>query len=242
MDEQIDCAARVINGTSPADWGDAIAFAAHTSSAVALGAHPWHLSDIDSGDSWFDTLRALLDANPTASIGEIGVDHARPESEHERAEQVFLKQFDEAAVRDRPCTVHCVRAHDRLWQLIEKRTLPKCGWLLHGWSGPAHLVRKFADRGAYFSFSACTLTQNKPLASIKQTPPDRILIETDAPYMLPPPEVRRVELNDDNGKPINHPANLIVGYELAAKALGMNLDDVAAQVADNFTRLFGSTD
>lgn len=239
---EIDCAGSVINGTSPADWDDAKRFARGSGNAIAFGVHPWYLTDIDADNAWLDTLRGLLDAHPTASIGEIGIDHARPESEHAQAEEVFLAQLDEAAVRNRPCTVHCVRAHDRLWQLIEKRALPRRGWLLHGWSGPAHFVRKFVEHGAYFSFSAYTLTQKKPRASIHEVPIGRVLIETDAPYMVPPADVRRYELTDDAGKPFNHPANLIVGYELAAKALNMNLEDLATHVADNFTRLFGSID
>lgn len=237
------CERVVVNGTSPNDWGDVAEYDPPGLVVQrAFGVHPWYLGRITDRSDWFDDLRDRLDADPTASIGEIGIDRARPKAEHARSEEVFLKQLDEAAVRDRPCIVHCVRAHDRLWQLIEKRALPRCGWLLHGWSGPAHLVEKFADRGAYFSFSAATLSQKNPRTSLTQTPPDRVLIETDAPYMPPPPGVARFELTDASGEPINHPGNLTVGYERAAKELGMDLADFTTRVADNFTRLFGSDD
>jgi TatD DNase family protein len=74
--------------------------------------------------------------------------------------------------------------------------------------------------------------------TFRHVPPDRLLIETDAPDQRLPEERNRFPLFDAEGKPVNHPANLGAVYDFAAELLGQPRDKLAAQVESNFLRLF----
>jgi TatD DNase family protein len=126
--------------------------------------------------------------------------------------------------------------------VIRLAAVPACGFLLHAYGGPLEMVRGFADRGAYFSFSGSFLSagRERKLEPFCVVPLDRLLVETDAPSMPLPPELDRHPLpRDAGGEPVNHPGNLVVAYEGLARLRGMPLAELADAVAENYARLFG---
>ena len=101
------------------------------------------------------------------------------------------------------------------------------------------MIPGFVKLGAYFSSSPYFGHARKAqqLAIFKSVPLDRLLAETDAPDMWPPDELNPHPLLHE-GKPINHPANLRVSYELLAKLREMPMSDLAEQIGQNYRRLF----
>jgi TatD DNase family protein len=105
------------------------------------------------------------------------------------------------------------------------------------------MIGPLAELGAYFSLPGYFAHERKVRQRevFKQVPRERLLIETDAPDQLLPDERNRHPLTDPaTGRPVNHPANLHAVYAFAAELLGQPLHALAAQVGENFHRLFGT--
>ena len=233
----------VVNGTRPQDWA-AVAELARRDARVlpSYGVHPWYVAQ--AGPDWRERWREHLAAGP-AAVGEIGLDRWIAGHDAATQEAVFLPQWREAAERNLPVTIHCLRAWGRLLEISRAEPGPACGFLLHSYGGPVEMVPEFAARGAYFSLSGYFAQPRKARAAevFRAVPADRLLLETDAPDMPLPPERVRFPLpapaGAGEGPAPNHPANLAVVYEFAAGLLGRPLPELAARTSENFHRLFG---
>jgi TatD DNase family protein len=255
----------VVNGTCETDWPDVTALCASTSPSAQLsalnpqllpsyGLHPWDVGSRTS--AWLNTLRATLDANPHAALGEIGLDRwildsARPDDPRlaglsraplEEQIEVFVAQLTLGAERNLPTSIHCLEAFGPLYDTLRTTPLPARGFLLHAYNGSTQLAKRFADLGAHFSFNGAFLDPRKERLRALYTmlPADRILVETDAPAMrLPPAHEKFSALTTPDGAIANHPANLAATYTALATLRNVPLATFATQVAANFTRLFG---
>jgi len=230
----------VVNGTREGDWEAVAALAAAESFVLpSFGLHPWHVAERTPG--WLNALRLQLAAHPGAGIGEIGLDRWVKGHDLELQKEVFLAQMAIAAAENRPATIHCLKAWGALGDLLEHQPMPSCGFLLHAYSGPMEMVRGFAERGARFSFNANFLHERKTERRevFREIPLDRLLVETDAPDMLPPDDLNRHPLSGAAGTPLNHPANISLAYESLARIRGIQVEELAEHVADNFRCLFG---
>jgi TatD DNase family protein len=113
---------------------------------------------------------------------------------------------------------------------------------LHAYSGPLELVERFAELGAYFSFSGYFLNPGKEqrLALFSEIPSDRLLAETDAPSMLLPDSHSEFRLPPaPDGEPINHPGNIGAVYAALSGLRKVDLSDLVQICAENANRLFG---
>src|ERR1019366_5990338 len=119
-----------------------------------------------------------------------------------------------AAARNLPVSIHCLQAWGRLHELLRDHPRPARGFVLHSFGGPAEMIPAFAKLGAYFSFPGYFLHERKPRQreTFRQVPPDRLLIETDAPDQPLPDEKVLHPLVAADGRPLNHPANLVAVY------------------------------
>ncbi|MEI6076419.1 MAG: TatD family hydrolase [Verrucomicrobiota bacterium] len=240
----------VVNGTCEADWPRVLALARHAASAKdsaapargiqiipSFGYHPWYLAR--RTPEWLEHLEHYLTEIPSA-VGEIGLDRWKPDLPYAGQEAAFVAQLRLAADRNLPVSIHCLQAWGRLLELLRSHPRPERGFLLHSFGGPAELIPELARLGAYFSFPGYFLQARKERQReiFKAVPPDRLLIETDAPDQSLPPENIRHPLTDRDGKPLNHPANLKAVYAGLAKYLGEDLDTLAARVEHNFQRVF----
>ena len=248
----------VVNGACEEDWPVVADLARRFPGFVvpSFGYHPWYLHERTA--RWRETLVEFLERTPGAVIGEIGIDrwiidqppqlrrrYGAALAEHEPAplaeqEDAFVWQLRLAAERNLPASIHCLQAWGRLEELLRTHPRPACGFLLHSYSGPAEMVPVFARLGASFGFPGYFLHERKARQreAFRHVPPDRLLIETDAPdQSLPSPTH---VLSAPDGTALNHPANLPDILRGLAAVLGQQEQALSRQIADNFLRLFGT--
>ncbi len=232
----------VVNGSCEEDWPAVAAVARQFPQVVpSFGYHPWYVKE--RSPEWKDVLLKHLAEVPSA-IGEIGLDRWIKDHDLPAQEEVFVWQLRLAAERGLPVSIHCLRAWGRLLELLQAGPLPSQGFLLHSYGGPQEMVSSLAKLGAYFSIPGYFAHERKSRQreTFRHVPPDRLLIETDAPDQLLPVECNRHPLQDpETNKPVNHPANIRAVYEFTAELLGEPLESLSARVEENFQRLFGGT-
>jgi TatD DNase family protein len=224
----------VVNGTRESDWPAVEALAQkHSWIIPAFGLHPWYASERSA--NWFDTLRYFLDRNSNATIGEIGLDRWMENHDIADQEKVFIAQLDLAAERNVAASIHCLKAWGHLESALQTANRPSRGFLLHSYGGPAEMIPSFTKLGAYFSISGYFAREGKEKKrdTFKSVPIDRILVETDAPDMLPPERYNAYP----NGN-INDPRNIERAYSFAATVFDLPDDRFAAQIEQNFLKLF----
>jgi len=245
-------ACMVVNGACEEDWPDVLTLAGQSDTVLpSFGCHPWYVQE--RTPDWQTRLVAALDAVPSA-IGEIGLDRwileQRPSAEKDAVKaapieeqvEVFVWQLQLAAQRNLPASIHCLKAWGLLLDVLRDTPRPACGFLLHSYGGPTEMIRPLAELGAYFSLPGYYAHERKQRQrdTFKHVPPDRLLIETDAPDQCLPEDRDAFHLRDARtGRPLNHPANLAAVYGFAAELLGRPLPALAEQVEQNFLRLFG---
>jgi TatD DNase family protein len=238
--ERIGMAGAVVNGTTEEDWETVARLARERSWVIpSYGLHPWFIKH--RTPAWKENLRARLDEG--GAIGEIGLDRWMEGYDFEDQQAVFRAQLQMAAERNVPATIHCLRAWGALWEIVREEAVPGCGFLLHAYGGPPEMIGQFAERGAYFSFNGYFLDEarHKKREAFREVPLERLLVETDAPAMPLPAERVRYPLPDaTDGKPVNHPGNLIAAYEGLAELRGVAVEELTKQVRENFQRLFGA--
>lgn len=244
----------VVNATNAEEWPVVAALARDRDWIVpSYGVHPWDSGDRHSG--WLEKLRATLATDLAAGVGEIGLDRwiidgVRPGDPRiagirvaplDEQIEVFAAQLALAAEFNRAASIHCVQAFGAVLEELQRAPRAARGFLLHGYGGPAEMIRTFVDLGAYFSFNI-ELEGTRHHArreNFRHIPVDRLLVETDAPTKPPASDCNRFPLPPGpDGQTINHPANLVVAYEALAKLRGLTVDALAAQVEQNFSRLF----
>jgi TatD DNase family protein len=229
----------VVNGSSEEDWGEVLRLTRDFPEIVpSFGYHPWYVKQRSA--SWQNELVRMLDTVPSG-VGEIGLDRWIRDYDFEQQLEVFTWQLRLAAERNLPVSIHCLQAWGKMLQSLQNEALPSCGFVLHSYGGPAEMVGLLAELGAYFSLPGYFAHERKAKQRevFKRIPRDRLLIETDAPDQLLPPERVLYPLCNANGKPINHPGNLRAVYNFAAELLQEHVELVASQVEENFNRLFG---
>lgn len=240
--EKLGVARVVVNGTSPADWPAVLELARRFDFVVpSFGLHPWWVNNVEKG--WQASLLKHLDQaialGRPVGIGECGLDKWIRDHDLEKQMAAFRWQLDLATERNLPLSIHCLQAWGTLQGMLEVNRPDR--FLLHSYGGPAEMVDGFVGLGAYFSFSGyfARPEKAKKLEAFRRIPPERLLIETDAPDMLPPSEGITYPLPDDGEKDApNHPANIAQVYQLTAQCLGRDADELTHQTARNFNRLF----
>ncbi len=231
----IGLAKAVIVGTSPEDWPEVIELARQDARCLpAIGLHPWQVNS--APEDWRTQLIGHLE-NGVSVIGEIGLDQWLRGHDITRQQDAFSWQLSLATERNLPTSIHCLKAHQPLLQTLRQVPLPQRGFKLHAYNGPVETLAALLDLGAYFSFNAGQL---KPMARrvlqlIRSVPDDRLLIETDAPDFLPPPELREFTLEHPE---LCHPGNIRAGYCAIAELRSCTLDELTNVVARNFDRYF----
>lgn len=221
----------VVNATREADWDAVAALAREFPGYVfpAYGIHPWYADTAEAG--WEKRLRERLMADPKATVGEVGVDGWVNSPEMDVQMPVFAKQAEIAAELGRVMTVHCLKAWEPLFAAMDEAAAWPEKFLMHSFGGSFEVAERLLKKGAWFSFSGYFLHPRKAkvLEVFRKLPISRVLLETDAPDMMPPQEFIQFPAPHD----VNHPANLA----LIAQAYGHQ--DVLAMIAENGRRFWG---
>lgn len=219
-----------VKGCSESDWPRVIEISeACEGIHPAFGLHPWFIAERST--EWLESLEGLLLRYPQASVGEVGIDHAVEARDDADQELVFLAQLELAKSLHRPVSIHCRQAWGRLIELLDTfGELPR-GMLIHCFGGSADIAKELVKRGGYISFSGSITRPNNKKAgpAIRAVPADRILIETDAPDILPATA----------GGTLNEPANLRLVLARAAELSGLSEADLAQRTYENALSLLG---
>jgi TatD DNase family protein len=166
------------------------------------------------------------------AIGEAGLDYHYDNSPREAQEQGFRRHIAAARETGLPLVIHSREADDDMARILEEETgrgpFPA---VLHCFTGGRDLARRAIAIGLHISFTGILTFKNSGAlrAIAAELPAERILVETDAPYLAPGPF---------RGKR-NEPAYVVETAKVLAQARGVSLDDIAGQTTENFFRLFG---
>ncbi|HEY0952963.1 TatD family hydrolase [Nocardioides sp.] len=166
--------------------------AAATYDALVAGValHPNEAPRLPDLDAAMAEIERLAGAHAKVrAVGETGLDHFRT-GEEGRVVQVeaFRRHIDLAKRLDKTLVIHDRDAHDAVLDVLDAEGAPE-RWVMHCFSGDAGFARRCLDRGAYLSFAGTVTFKNaRPLReALAIAPADRVLVETDAPYLTPTP-------------------------------------------------------
>ena len=151
----------------------------------AVGVHP-HSAESDGNGDWLEKIRGFAKNKKVVAIGEIGLDYHYDFSPREKQKEVFAAQLELANELDLPVIIHDREAHADTLELVKKYR-PK--GIIHCFSGSAETAKEFLKLGMYIGFTGSVTFKNasKLLLAAEVVPEDRILLETDCPYMAPVP-------------------------------------------------------
>lgn len=216
----------VVPGIDLESSRDSLALAdQHRGRVVATaGLHPHEAS------SWSEQRDAIAEmAANAAAVGETGLDFYRELSPRDVQEKVFRDHVSLAFETGKPLIVHCRDAFAAVHDIVSESGVgPQT--ILHCWTGGTRWTRRFLDLAVMFSFAGPIAfeTGHTIRLAAELVPPDRALVETDSPFLAPPPH---------RGEP-NEPAWVSLVGEALAKVWGLEVDEVARVTSDNAHRLF----
>ena len=230
-DMQKDNLEYIINvGTNIADCRQGILLAQNNSNIyTTVGLHPEYVKDVTK-DHIMQIDNLALNKKVVA-IGEIGLDYHYGADEEEKQKQkwLFLEQLKIANKHKLPVVIHCRDAVEDLLQILNNnKNLLNNKFCMHCYSEGAQYVRDFINLGAYFSFTGNITYKKTNRDFLNVLPQDKIMIETDCPYLSPEP-VR--------GK-INVPKNVVYTAQKIADQLQMSITDFLKITTNNAKRFF----
>jgi len=194
---------------------------------AAVGIHPEELGKMAGGD--LTRIRELAGGEKTVAIGEIGLDYYWDKGRGEEQKALFARQLELALALDKPVIVHDRDAHGDSLALVKR--YPGLRGVFHCFSGSPEMAAELLKGGWYLGFDGPVTYKNakKQLEVLALCPLERILIETDSPYMAPVPH--RGERNDSR--------NLRYIAEKVAEIKGVTPEEAARRTCENGKRLFG---
>ncbi len=216
-------------GTDPASCRAAVDLAArHSGVYAAVGVHPGDVAD--DGGAALDSLAPLLDHPRVVAIGETGLDYYHDDNPPRALQRAsFERHLDLAARTGKPICVHSRESGDDVLRLLEARA-GRVTAVLHCYTGDVATAQRALAMGCYLSFAGnATYPKLRGLLAVAAViPADRLLLETDAPFLSPQPRRGRR----------NEPANVAYTYEAIAAARGATRGELGALVGANAARLF----
>jgi TatD DNase family protein len=196
---------------------------------AAVGWHPQDAKDMTDAD--FDHIRELCAHPKVVAIGEIGLDYYWDTSPKDVQHTVFRRQIRLARELGKPIIIHNRDAHDDVVRILREEKAAEVGGIMHCYSGSWEIAKMCLAMNFYISFGGPVTFKNakQPKEVLKQVPLDRLLIETDAPYLCPDPF---------RGKR-NESAYVKYVAEAAAALKEMPFEEIAAITSANAKRVFG---
>jgi TatD DNase family protein len=194
----------------------------------AVGYHPCDLNDLT--DEHYQKLYEWAKLDEVVAIGEIGLDYYWDTVKPELQDQMFRKQIAIAKETGLPIVIHDRDAHGDLLKILKEEDAAKVGGIMHCFSGSWEMAQECMKMNFYISFGGPVTFKNgkRPQEVASKVPLDRLLIETDAPYLTPEPY---------RGKR-NEPAYVKHVAEKIASLREMAFEEIAAKTAENARRIF----
>ncbi|WP_119342699.1 TatD family hydrolase [Facilibium subflavum] len=195
----------------------------------SAGVHPSEIEGIQPTKA--EDIIAYAQAPKCVGIGETGLDYYYNDAlTHAAQKEKFLAHMDAACCLNKPVIVHTRGAKQDTLAILKQGSIDRCGGVLHCFTEDWDMAKKALDMGMYISFSGIVTFKNAQTVQevAKKVPLDRILIETDAPYLTPVPY---------RGKP-NYPAYVYYVAEFMASLRKENFAQFCAQTKANTQTLF----
>ena len=202
--------------------------AAHASVLATVGVHP-HDARKAGPETW-RRLEALLSHPKVVAVGEIGLDYHYDNSPRDQQRQAFVEQMAIARRARKPIVIHTREAWPDTWRLLEEHWASSgLGGIMHCFSGGPEEARRALDMGFHLAFGGVATypKADRVREAALLTPLDRLLVETDAPYLAPVPM---------RGKR-NEPAFIVETARRLAELRGESLEALAEATSANFHRL-----
>ena len=222
-------------GTTAASSLQCAALAEHDADVhAAVGIQPNYCAEAAEGD--WDRVVALADHPRVVAVGETGLDRHWDYTPFDQQRDYFDRHLRLAALRDLPVIIHCREAEaDLLPMLREAAARAPLRGVLHAFSGDAAMAVECLELGLYISFAGAVTYTNRKFDSLRAAartiPEDRILIETDSPYLVPYPLRGKQQRNE--------PAHLVHTAACLAGLRDVSIERLAAATTANARRLFG---
>ena len=195
---------------------------------ASIGIHPHDSRGIRQEDLLL--LEGLVKDEKVIAVGEVGLDFYRNLSPRDTQKELFIKFVDLANRTKLPLIIHSRQAEGETWDILKKNSKGSVKGVVHCFSGSSDFLEKCLNLGLYISFT-CNLTYKKSdnlRELVKAVPWDRLLLETDCPYLAP---------EGARGKR-NEPANVKILALAMAKARNCEPDDIALNTTRNAKFLF----
>ncbi|KRE67627.1 TatD family hydrolase [Paenibacillus sp. 2RAB27] len=194
-----------------------------------VGWHPVDAIDMMPGD--LEWIESLCQHEKVVAIGEIGLDYYWDKSPKDVQQRVFREQIRLARKLGMPIVIHNRDAHQDILTILKEEKAAEVGGIMHCFSGSWETAKQCLDMNFHISFGGPVTFKNavQPKEVLAQVPLDRLLIETDAPYLTPHPF---------RGKR-NETGYVRLVAETAAEIRGMTLEEIAEITTNNAIRLLG---
>jgi len=194
---------------------------------ATVGVHPHNAKHVDGAA--LDELEELVKRSEAVAIGEIGLDYYRDLSPRDVQRRAFREQLDLARRFGLPICLHNRESTDDLLAILREAGDAHRG-VVHSFLGDAELAREFLDLGLHLGIGGpVTYPKNGAVReAVRVVPPERLLVETDSPYLTPVPYRGRR----------NEPLYVAYVAEEIAALKGIDVEDVAARTTENAARLF----
>lgn len=195
---------------------------------AAVGIHPSDVEKVGGLDSAIAEIEALASHPKAVAIGEIGLDYYWEPYDKEKQKEYFCAQLELARKLSMPVVIHDREAHGDVDEIL--RSYPDVKAVLHSYSGSSEWARELVKAGRYISFSGVVTFKNarKAVEAAEAVELDRILIETDCPYLAPTPLRGSV----------NHSGNLIYVAEKLAEIKGITSKEILDITAENACKFY----
>ena len=195
---------------------------------ATVGMHPHESKHFNS--EFVSSMERLAYNPKVVAVGEIGLDYYYDLSDRQTQRDVFAQQIEIADKLHLPLTLHVRDAYGDAWDILraQKKHLNN-GVLWHCYSGSAEFARQMVQEGHYFAFGGAITFKNARKEDVfAQIPMDKVLSETDSPYMSPEPLRGRV----------NTPLNIPIIVAKIASFYGKSVEETEAQIRENTLKLF----
>ncbi|MBD1383510.1 TatD family hydrolase [Metabacillus arenae] len=195
---------------------------------AAIGWHP--VDAIDMKEEDLEWIKDLSSHPKVVAIGEMGLDYHWDKSPKDIQKEVFRKQIALAKEVNLPIVIHNRDATADVVEILQEEGASEVGGIMHCFTGSLEVAKQCMEMNFYISFGGPVTFKNakKPKEVASEIPLDRLLIETDCPYLTPHPF---------RGKR-NEPSYVKYVAEQIAELRGMTFEEVAAKTSDNAKKLF----
>jgi len=196
---------------------------------AAVGWHPVEAITMQPGD--LEWIESLCKHEKVVAIGEIGLDYHWDKSPKDVQHRVLREQIGLARSINMPIVIHNREAHEDIVRILREEKASEVGGIMHSFSGSWETAKMCLDMGFHLSFGGPITFKNakQPKEVLQQVPMDRLLLETDSPYLTPHPY---------RGKR-NESAHVRLVAEAAAELKGVSLEEISEITTKNALTLFG---